>query len=151
MNKGKAGQSPAKEGGRRALLQASASAPSMRALVVFAEGRQPFWLKLLRPGFRHCFLALDSGGGWITLDPLSHYTDIGFYPLPASFDLARHFRAFGWVVVETQTCVPPARALPWRPFTCVEAVKRALGLRAPWVLTPWQLYRHLNLRKISCS
>jgi hypothetical protein len=29
------------------------------------------------------------------------------------------------------------------PLTCVTVVKRVLGIHAPWVWSPWQLYRHL--------
>jgi hypothetical protein len=29
------------------------------------------------------------------------------------------------------------------PLTCVTVVKRLLGIDAPWVWTPWQLYQHL--------
>jgi hypothetical protein len=43
-------------------------------------------------------------------------------------------------VVETRIRPAPRRPAPLRPYTCVEAVKRILGLHAPWVITPWQLY-----------
>ena len=36
--------------------------------------------------------------------------------------------------------------MPLRPYSCVESVKRILGIRAGLVLTPWQLYRHLYKR-----
>jgi hypothetical protein len=36
------------------------------------------------------------------------------------------------------------RLAPVRPFTCVEAVKRLIGIHAPWTLTPWQLFGHLT-------
>ena len=29
-------------------------------------------------------------------------------------------------------------------LTCVEGVKAVLGIRRPWILTPWQLARHLR-------
>ena len=38
----------------------------------------------------------------------------------------------------------PRRALWPAALTCVGVVKRILGVRAPWVLTPWQLFRHLS-------
>lgn len=34
--------------------------------------------------------------------------------------------------------------MPLRLYSCVESVKHILGIRAGFVLTPWQLYRHLN-------
>ena len=38
----------------------------------------------------------------------------------------------------------PKTAAPWGPFTCVEAVKRVLGVRARFILTPWRLYKFLR-------
>jgi len=35
---------------------------------------------------------------------------------------------------------------PWMPHTCVEAVKRVIGLHARFIITPWQLYRHLMVQ-----
>ncbi|MFC7334730.1 hypothetical protein [Rhodocista pekingensis] len=115
----------------------------LRALVVFCDGRQPRWVRLLRPGFRHVFVALCDGAHWVTLDPLSPRTEVAVQPVPAAFDLAGWFRDHGLTVLEATPAVP-ARPAPPAPFTCVEAVKRVLGLHAPWVLTPWQLYRRLS-------
>jgi hypothetical protein len=61
-------------------------------------------------------------------------------------ELAAWYRHHGLHVVKTVATTPPAKCAPFRPFTCVEAVKRALGLRAPWVFTPRQLHRHLTQR-----
>ena len=33
---------------------------------------------------------------------------------------------------------------PFMLFTCVEAVKRVLGIHRRGIVTPWQLYRHLT-------
>ena len=43
-----------------------------RALVVFSGGTGVAWLRWLRPGFRHCFVAVDDGIEWLTVDPLLH-------------------------------------------------------------------------------
>lgn len=114
-----------------------------RAYVVFCGETQLAWLRLLRPGFRHCFLALNDGAHWITLDPLSTYTDVAVQPVPARFDLAAWYRAAGRTVVPARIDRTRRRPAPWAPFTCVEVVKRALGIHDRWLLTPFQLYRHL--------
>jgi hypothetical protein len=41
---------------------------------------------------------------------------------------------------------PKQKILPPMMFTCVEAVKRIIGLRGWWILTPWQLYAALAKR-----
>ncbi len=47
------------------------------AVVVFCGGAELPWLKLLKPGFRHCFIIVDGGGGaWVSLNPMSHRTEI---------------------------------------------------------------------------
>lgn len=114
-------------------------------LLVFCHDTDLPWLRWLRPGFRHVFAALPVTGGWITLDPLSTRLELAFHPLPADSDLAGWFRRHGHIVLSTATR-PPATAIPvpLALLTCVGMVKRLLGLHAPFVLTPWQLYRHLG-------
>ena len=76
-------------------------------------------------------------------DPLSHQTDLNVVAGLTAGELAEWFRSHGLLVVETYVRAAPSRPAPIRPFTCVEAVKRILGIHAPRVLTPWQLYRLL--------
>lgn len=121
-----------------------------RAYVVFCGDTHLAWLRLLRPGFRHCFLAVNDGRHWITLDPLSTYTELAVQPVPASFDLAGWYRAAGRTVLPARIDRARRRPAPLAPFTCVEAVKRALGIHDRWLLTPFQLYRHL-LRALAAA
>ena len=115
------------------------------ALVVFADDCGSMrWLRLLRRGFRHCFVAVDDGGRWVICDPLSHQTDLTIVSGLNAGDLAAWYRGHGPLVVETVVRAAPPRPAPIRPFTCVEAVKRILGIHAPSVVTPWQLYRLLT-------
>lgn len=115
-----------------------------KALVVFADDCSLRRLRLLRRGFRHCFVAVRSGAGWVICDPLSNRTDLAFVADATAADLAHWYRGHGLQVIETPIAPPPRRPAPVRPYTCVEAVKRVLGIQARWVLTPWQLYRLLR-------
>lgn len=117
------------------------------AVVVFTGRATLPWLRLLKPGFRHCFVLLRTGGNWLYYDPMAHYTfasAIGAYPL---LGLLRVFRRRGCRLRLARPRMPPPHAQAWRPYTCVEAVKRVLGLQEPWVLTPWQLYQRLGRRR----
>ncbi len=114
------------------------------ALVVFSGGASLRWLRILRRGFRHCFVAVLSGDCWIFCDPLSHRTDLAAVAGLGVDDLADWYRSLGLTVVVTRTRPTALRLAPIRPFTCVEAVKRVLGIRAPRVFTPWQLFCWLN-------
>lgn len=117
-----------------------------KALVVFSGQADLRWLRLLRPGFRHCFVVLETPDGWISLNPMAHRTDLAVLPVTDAGDLARWYRAHGLTVLETLPRLPPRRQAPWRPFSCVEAVKRVLGIHDGFVLTPWQLFRYIDLR-----
>jgi hypothetical protein len=119
-------------------------APRRMALVVFVGATEIPWLRFLKPGFRHCFALIHDTENWIIYDPLAHQTEISAYPDAAARDLADWYRGLGHVVIATEVRAAPMRAVLWRPFTCVEAVKRVLGLHAARVLTPWQLYRVLK-------
>lgn len=113
------------------------------ALVVFADETRLKCLRPLRRGFRHCFVAVQSAQGWVICDPLSHQTDLAFLAGLGARELAGWYRERGLVVMETRVRPAPLRPAPVRLFTCVEAVKRILGIHSYWTWTPWQLYQLL--------
>lgn len=115
-----------------------------RYLVVFTGRSELRCLRWLKPGFRHCFLVIDDGRHWLVYDPLSHRTELRLVPAQPGVDLAAWFAAHGCRAVAAVPRAPARRLAPPLPFTCVEAVKRALGLRSWRILTPWQLYRALT-------
>jgi len=117
-----------------------------RALVVFAGRSGVWWLRWLRPGFRHCFAAVDDGAQWLTIDPLLHRLEVRASGLPSTFDLAAEYRRVNLIVLDIGPPPVPLRCAPFGIFSCVETVKRVLGLRARWVFTPWQLHRFLARR-----
>ncbi len=114
-----------------------------RALVVFSGSTGVRWLRWLKPGYRHCFVAVDDGIEWLTVDPLLHRLEIRASGLPSAFDLAAEYRRLALDVIDVVPAAVPVRRAPLGLFTCVETVKRLLGIRARWVLTPWQLRRWL--------
>ncbi|KAA5605692.1 hypothetical protein F1188_10105 [Roseospira marina] len=113
-------------------------------MVVFTDGGAIWWLRLLRPGFRHVFIAVRRPGHWVIVDPLAHRMRVDLVPTADAADLAAWYRAQGLTVVATETRAPPRKEAPWAPLTCVEVVKRLLGLHARWVWTPYALYRALG-------
>lgn len=114
------------------------------ALVVFSGAAHLWWLRLLRPGFRHCFVALRFADSWVVVDPMAHQTEVAVFAAAPLAAVADAYRRLGMTVVACPVRPAPRRPAPWRPFTCVEAAKRLLGLRAARVFTPWQLYRHIS-------
>jgi len=65
------------------------------------------------------------------------------HTLPANFDLAAWLKERGCTVIKTCARHDKKRPAPPMIFTCVEAVKRILGIHSVRIFTPWQLYRHL--------
>jgi hypothetical protein len=112
--------------------------------VVFTGQTDMRWLKWLRPGFRHCYIIMNDGARWISVDPLSNYMDVTVHHnVPVHFDLPLWLKDRGHIVLQSPVMRPECEA-PWMPFTCVEAVKRMLGIHHRFIYTPWQLYRHIQ-------
>lgn len=122
----------------------SAGQAAKPALVVFTDCRSLRLLRCLKPGFRHCFLTVRCGDQWVVYDPLSNRTVVSLLPDLEQEVLAGWYRAFGCEVVPTTTNPRVLNKVWWGPYTCVEAVKRILGLRNPAIMTPWQLYKHIS-------
>lgn len=117
--------------------------PATRAVVVFENRPGSPLLTFLRPGFRHCFCLLKRPCGWIVCDPLK--AGIRLEAI-ASYDeqhLLRHYRSLGMLALAGSCIADPGGVALLAPLTCVSLVKRLLGLRAPLVWTPYQLYRAL--------
>ncbi len=115
------------------------------ALVVFVDHTEVNWLSILRPGFRHCFAALEAERGWLICDPLKDRIALSFLQVDDNFDLAAFYAGQGYnVFAGWATAMPARRCHVPEPLTCVAIVKRLLGIDAPRVFTPWQLFRHLS-------
>jgi hypothetical protein len=121
------------------------------AWVVFSGKADLPWLRVLKPGFRHCYVILNDGRRWFSLDPLSTYSDLAVHHhVPAGFDMPLWLESRGCAVVKTPLR-RPLKPAPWMMFTCVEAVKRVIGLQDRFIWTPWQLYRRLVQNQTSPS
>lgn len=122
------------------------------AVIAFTDARRPWWLCFFPRGFRHCFALVRDAGRWVVVNPMSHWTEISVLPEAADgADAQDIVRALAHKNIRAAVCAvaePARRTLPPTPFTCVEAVKRILGLRAPWVLTPAALARFLEKNRI---
>ncbi len=122
------------------------------AVIAFTDARRPWWLRFFPKGFRHCFAVVRDAGRWVVVNPMSHWTEISVLPEAAdAADAQDVVRALADKNIRATVCAvaePARRTLPPTPFTCVEAVKRILGVRAPWVLTPAALARFLEKNRI---
>lgn len=115
----------------------------MKALAIFHDYGHGRFRKWLRWGFRHVFVAILHKGYWIVVDGRAGVPVVEVVA-GADFDLAGFYRRQrGFTVIG----LTAPRQQPFSPVmlgTCVGAVKRVLGIRRFWLLTPYQLYRHLK-------
>ena len=114
------------------------------AYVVFSGRSDLPWLRLLKPGFRHCFLAMRQQGCWVLYEPMSNRTEISIAAADDGQDIAGWMRQMGFTVLPAVISRESNRPAPWGPFTCVEAVKRVLGIHRRGILTPWHLHCFLR-------
>lgn len=114
----------------------------MKAIAIFSNTGSHWAGRFLKVGFRHVAMAIQTEHGWVGLDPRQGTPDIQVICAP-EFDLAAFYRGSGLAVAETEV-----RDIPFRwPFVianCVGVVKAVLGIRAPLVWTPHQLYQHFT-------
>ena len=123
----------------------SSIADGQAAWVVFSGQTEISWLKFLKPGFRHCYVLINDGERWTSIDPLSHITEVSVHHhVPADFDLPKWLQSRGNQVVRAPLRRDITKPAPFMLFTCVEAVKRVLGIHRRGIFTPWQLYKHLK-------
>lgn len=114
------------------------------AWVVFSGEADIWWLKMLKPGFRHCFVVARDEKNWIVLDPLSPHLEIAVLPLPRSFDLPTWLETQNLKVLSAPITRHHKKSAPLNVFSCVEVIKRFLGIHVRNIMTPWQLYCHLT-------
>jgi hypothetical protein len=126
----------------------------IRDWYVVYHNREPyFWFtKCLKPGFRHVELTRPIYYGpnvedvaWHNVLPAFEMIDVGIDTDPRP----------PWVKCPTSTVQKVTTIQPFYkvrswfdagPPTCVEVVKMALGIRAFFVRTPWQLYQYIHKR-----
>ncbi len=115
-----------------------------RVWVVFTDQTELKFVRMLKRGFRHCFVLIHDGQRWISIDPMANYMEVMVHDhLPDDFDFARWLEELGHSVVRAKLSRNIMTAAPVMLFTCVEACKRILGVHKFSILTPWQLSRFL--------
>lgn len=111
--------------------------------VVFCDAPQVWWLWPLRRGFRHCFVVQRHARHFVTIDPLFGQLEVMIHPATRGFNLIQTLKDHGLTIVFV--CLN--RNFNSRPIdvisTCVTISKRVLGFNAPFVQTPYGLYRAL--------
>lgn len=104
-----------------------------------ASDEAAFWTKWLDARFAHVELWRPLGDDlYLTLEPYHDYL------------VTRVVEGLPDAQVYQRVTARRRRGMPLVPFglkTCVSVVKAALGLRAAWIITPKQLFNHIEKRR----
>ena len=115
------------------------------AWVVFSGQADCRWLRILKPGFRHCMVLLHDGKRWLSVDPMLNHMELQVHEtVPEDFDFPRWLQTQGQLVVRASVDHSKKIPAPLMFMSCVEVVKRVLGIHSRRIITPWQLYRYLK-------
>lgn len=116
--------------------------------VVFVDDVTIWWLRFLKKGFRHCYLLveLDDGMTWLEVNPMSNRLFLNVYKFVNEVEYTRVVENFFDVkVIKAEAKNVGLELAPIALFTCVETVKRVLGIHDRMVITPYQLYKKLKI------
>jgi len=109
--------------------------------LVFEDSDHQVLQWALKPGFGHCWAVQEYRGIWQVFNPSRAYWQVmAFDKLEAGIEeITGGARS---VYIERMVDIETIR-VPWLTgmVTCVEACKAIIGLRAPWIITPYQLWR----------
>jgi len=100
------------------------------------------WLKR---EFHHCYCITKSEAGlfWIAVLPHWSHTEID-YRLADTFPKVTDYTGDNVLILSYTTDIDPMKhCAQLGILTCVDVVKRHLGIRAHLVFTPYQLYKNL--------
>ncbi|MBD5405002.1 hypothetical protein HDR59_00450 [bacterium] len=110
--------------------------------VVFSPFTTLWYLKFLRVGFKHCFVILEDNGYFFIVDPLASKIELMSFHILGD-RLINEFKNLGMNVVKVSINKENSASWKFGIFTCVEVVKRILGISSLRVITPYQLYKYL--------
>ena len=120
----------------------------MKAIVVFGDGGGAHPLNfLLKEGFNHCFVIVESSARWVVIELVNGIMEVTVSS-NVSVDIAKFYRDRGYKTVETRQRVQRvSKYNPWNGLlmvaNCVGIVKSVLSLNS-LALTPYQLYKELT-------
>ena len=115
-----------------------------RAIVLFHHDSNHPLRRFLKSGFRHCLVVVETGDYWVLIDPRDGMPKIEVVA-GATYDLAGFYRRNDYMAVETNI-VGGKLISPLALTNCVGAVKAILGIRKPFVVTPYRLFKFLEKR-----
>lgn len=104
--------------------------------VVFGDDSGQWWSPILKKGIRHCKLIAPCNGQWIIYEKVAKRFDLYIVD------------SLDGIIGESDRTVKAVKVAKQRgPFmlnTCVGHCKQILGVTNPFIITPYQLFKHLK-------
>ena len=101
-------------------------------------------LKWLKPGFRHCMVVRNEYNKvWTVIQDTMYCLDVRPY-LFSEHPTIEALAGNGATIVPVKYNIKSRHRGHICLFNCVEVVKAVLGIKKPFIYTPYQLYRFLN-------
>ena len=117
------------------------------AWVCFSGDTELWWLRVLKKGFRHCFVIARDAEHWLAIDPLAPHLEVTILPVPRAFDLPYWLGRHQMAVIRAPVRRDLQKPAPLFLCSCVEVIKRFLGIHDRRIITPHQLYRFLQTQQ----
>jgi len=108
---------------------------SLGSYIVFTKDDGNWWSRFLHKDIQHCFIAEPDKGLWIIYGKSRKSVDL--YTVESYSDIIKES-----VILKAEK-KQNARGLLMLN-TCVGQVKQYLGIRNPFIVTPYQLYKRLK-------
>lgn len=117
------------------------------AYVVFEDNTNLWWLKFLKKGYRHCYilLRLQNTNLWLEINPMSNQLFLLLHADSLELDYISYLKNKKLsTVLEIEIQDAPIKCAPIGFFTCVELVKRIIGIHSFFTITPYQLMNKIK-------
>ena len=117
------------------------------AFLIYTDTYYPF-SKFFKEGFRHVAIVIRTDSNYVLIDPRASTVGLELTGRVVPDTMERQLRDNSHAIQRVST-VKGKGFFPIGLFTCVSLFKKLLGIRAWWVLTPYQLYNYINKRGLN--
>ena len=117
----------------------------VQAYVVYEDkANEMWWQRFLKKGYQHSFLVIFDGYFWIKMELTIGFMDIHVLPFYNNDTIEDVMRGRDFTYQYVQAWRKTRYRSILAPWSCVEAIKAVIGVRAMHVLTPYQLYKYIE-------
>lgn len=110
--------------------------------MVFTDSKREC-VKWCKPGFRHCYIARNEYGKvWTVIQDTMYHLDVRTF-LVSDYPTIRCLAGKDAHIIPVEYNIKERHRGHICLFNCVEVVKAVLGIKKPFIYTPYQLYRFL--------